>query len=258
MGHVRLGKLPQSRAWKEVVRFLEAGIDVEVVAAKSQEAAEAGLKALKTDPALVHALWLLTQLPVAARSDDFVGHLENCGVKLGDNPGLLDLVGAFSDAVDARVRFAVGRTDLGEMAQLAAQETLLKYVGDRLPGLFEPLPADLQGELRKLGTEKQFGAFARDFFARLTRRHLEYWLSRETSEMVGGRGRFESVREHGDFHQALELHCRQTSEIVETFAGQWWSKGNWKGELDPVKVGGFAHHAMTKIGAELRRRMESP
>ena len=101
MGHVRLGKLPQTRAWKEVVRFLEAGIDVEAVAAKSQEAAEAGLKALKTDPALVQSLWLLMQLPVAARSDDFAEHLQRCGLQVGDKPELLDLVGAFSDAVDA-------------------------------------------------------------------------------------------------------------------------------------------------------------
>jgi hypothetical protein len=36
-----------------------------------------------------------------------------------------------------------------------------------------------------LATVKQFGVLARDFFARLTRRHLEYYLSRELSKHVG-------------------------------------------------------------------------
>jgi hypothetical protein len=49
----------------------------------------------------------------------------------------MDLVGAFSAAVDHYVRQRGGRTDLGEMAQMAAAESLFAVVGQTLPSLYD-------------------------------------------------------------------------------------------------------------------------
>ena len=40
MGHIRLGLLPRTRAWKEVVGLIVAGADVSQVAAATINAAE--------------------------------------------------------------------------------------------------------------------------------------------------------------------------------------------------------------------------
>ena len=52
----------------------------------------------------------------------------------------MEVAGAFSDAVDRHTRDLGGRTDLGEMAQMAAVESLMATVGPTLPSLFEPQP----------------------------------------------------------------------------------------------------------------------
>ena len=50
MGHVRLGILPKSRKWNQVVTELRLGAEVEAVAASAADAAERALQAASDDP----------------------------------------------------------------------------------------------------------------------------------------------------------------------------------------------------------------
>ena len=253
MGHIRLGELPRTRKWEQVVELVKSDGDAAAVAAAALDAAEEGFKEAAEDEGLGQATWLLTQLPLAARDPNYLDRLRAIGVSVEGAPGLLELVGAFTDAVDAQMRHAGGRTDLGEMAQMAAAETLTKVLGERSRSLFGTAPADVQRELAALGTTKQFGTLARDFFARLTRRYLTFFLSRELSNHVGGERRFASIADHAEFNAALDLHCRQASRIVEEFAGSWFSKTNWEQGITPENVRGFAWVALKKLRAELKK-----
>jgi len=253
MGHIRLGELPRTRKWEQVVELIKHDGDVAAVAAAALDAAESGFKDAAEDEGLGRATWLLTQLPLAARDPNYVERLKALGVAVDGAPGLLELAGAFTDAVDAQMRRAGSRSDLGEMAQMAAAETLTKILGERSQSLFGTSPADVQRELAALGTTKQFGTLARDFFARLTRRYLTFFLSRELSNHVGGERRFANIADHAAFNAALDLHCRQASRIVEEFAGSWFSKTNWEQGITPENVRGFAWVALKKLRAELRK-----
>jgi len=252
MGHLRLGALPRSREWAQVVELIMRGGGADAVAAAALVAADEGFQRAADDEGLGRTVWLLTQLPLAARHADYVDRLRAIGLSLASEPGLLDLVGAFTDAVDQHMRLAGGRTDFGEMAQMAAAETLTKALGERSKSLFGTSAADVQHTLGSLATTDQFGAFARDFFGRLTRRYLTFFLSRELSNHVGGERRFANAAEHAEFNGALDLHCRQASRIVEEFAGSWFSKTNWESGIAPDTARGFAWVALKKVRAELR------
>ena len=97
--------------------------------------------------------------------------------------------------------------------------------------LFGSTPDDVQRELGRLATEKQFGSFARDFFSRFTERFLTYHVDRELPRQVGPEGRFPSNGQRHEFSRAFELHCQQASKIVESFAGAWYSKARFEKEL---------------------------
>jgi hypothetical protein len=176
---------------------------------------------------------------------------------LSDRPSLVVIVSALADAVDRQVRSADGRTDFGEMVQLAAAESLSAIAGRELPRLFGTTSEDVRSALAGLGTVKQFSVLARDFFARLTRRHLDYYLSRELSKHVGINSRFQTIREHKQFDEALDLHCRETVRIVKEFSGEWFSKQNYEGGIDQAKAGRFVHVAFDKIREELRMRRDA-
>ncbi len=258
MGHVRLGVLPKSRKWNQVVDELRLGAEIDAVATSAADAAETALQRASKDPAFLHAFWLLTQIPLAARGPNFVDDLRLLGVQVPDQPGLMDVVAAISGAVDRYAREQGGRTDLGEMAQMAAIESLTALVGQDLPSLFEPGPGEVQRAIGRFAGGDRFSALAREFFARLTQRSLDYYLSRELSKHIGAGERFRDDAARSQFDDALDRHCREASRIVEALAGGWYGKNVYQGDgLTPDAVRRFAPVAFKKIRAELRKRRDA-
>jgi hypothetical protein len=258
MGHIRLGTLPKTRKWNQVVSLIAGGADIERIAAASADAAEHGLERASHDEGLAQAFWLLTQIPQAARQTNFAERLWELGLTVSSRPTLLEIVAAFTSAVDRHVRESSKRSDLGEMAQHAASETLASLVGRELPSLFGPTASDVQQALAKLGTSDRFSIVARDFFSRLTSHSLGYFLSRELSKHVGPNKRFAAVSEHSDFNAALELHCREASRIIKEFSGGWYGKTlQQEKQITRDEARKFAHVAFKKLRAELRKRRDA-
>ena len=254
MGHLRLGKLASSRRWKEVIALLRAGGNVTDLAAATALAAESEFEAAKGDPALAYTVWLLTQLPLAAKTPQFAVRLVELGFSPGSEQSVLGLVAGFTHAVDRHDAGRSDRTDLGELARQAATESLSAIAGAAMPSLFGADAESVQRELGKLAGKDRFAGLARDFFARLTQKTLEYYISRELPNHVGPGKSFASIDQQIAFRTALERHCREASLIVEEFAGGWYSKSNYKGTLTPAAAQAFTDYALKKMRDELRAR----
>ena len=237
-----------------MVDLIGAGGNVQDVAAATSSAAEQQMIDASNDPAVKHSVWLLTQIPTAAAKHDFALELRRLGLLVGDSPTLLEVATAVSAAIDRHVAKQGGGTDLGEMAQLSAVESLTAIAGRELTDLFGEEAIRTQAALRGLGTVKQFAVLARDFFSRLAGRQLDYFLSRELALHVGLNSRFRSIRELKEFERALELHCREASRIIKEFSGQWFSKHTYEGGITEESAGHFAHVAFEKMREELQHR----
>jgi hypothetical protein len=258
MGHIRLGTLPKTQKWNRVVSLIAGGADVERIAAASADAAEHGLERAAQDEGLAYAFWLLTQIPQAARQPNFSERLWELGLTVSTKPSLLEIIAAFTRAVDRHVHENGRRSDLGEMAQHAACETIATVGGRELPSLFTPTASDVQRALAKLSTSDRFSVVAREFFSRLTSRSLGYYLSRELSKHVGPDKRFAAIGDHSDFNAALDLHCREASRIIKEFSGGWYGKTLWQErDISQDEARKFAHVAFRKLRAELRKRRDA-
>jgi hypothetical protein len=253
MGHIRLGRLPRTVKWNQVVSLIDSGASTAEIALVALDASRKGLQAASKDPTLIYSVWLLTQIPLAAKGQNFFEELRQRGLKVSRQPTLMEVVGAFTNAVDTYTRRQGARSDLGEMAQLAAVESLTKLAGEKTRSLFRAAPEDVQRAVRSFSTTKEFGTLGRDFFSRFLGRYLTYFLSRELSNHVGPGQRFANIQEHSAFNQALDLYCRQAARIVKEFAGGWFSKANYEGGIDLKKAGDFAFVALKKIRSELAK-----
>jgi len=253
MGHIRMGKLPRTRRWKEVLDLIGGNASSAAVASATLDAADAELSIAANDPGVLRTVWLLTQLPDAARNVHLGDALRELGLRVSDSPTTTEIATAFTDAIDRHVNGLRARSDLGEMAQMAAVETLATTLSSRTESLFGSKPEDVQRELGKLATEKQFSTLARDFFGRFTQRFLTYHVDRELPRQVGKNGRFPTNDERENFAKALDLHCRQASLIVEKFAGGWYSKARYEKNLTEPGVQRFVGYALKKMRHELQR-----
>lgn len=254
MGHQRLGTLPRSRLWRDVVELLDHRADVEDVAAATSLAAERAMIDASKDPAVQHAFFLIAKIPLAARAKDFRAALGALGIRVKHGPMLMDIVCGMMEAIDARATLIGRRSDYGEIAQLSAAEALHAVIGREMRELFGVDAGATKSTIAGFATVKQFAVLARDFFARLTRRHINYYLSRELSTHVGPGRRFITVREHRLFEDALDIHCREATRVIKEYSGEWLSKQNYEGGIDPAKAGRFVSYAAEKIRAELRYR----
>jgi len=234
--------------------LLEDSAGTGEIAAAAFKAAQIAFQRASSDPTLIHAFYLLTQIPLAARADDFAKALHDRGLPVSAAPSLFELLGAFGEAVDGFARQSAEVSVFGEMAQFAATESLTALGKPDTASLFGLSTLDLQNSLRKLSTTKKFGFLTRDFFSRLTRRLLSYYLNRELSNHVGPDRRFANIDAHTEFARALDLHCREASRIVEDFAGGWFSKTEFEGGIDTEKTRGFLHVAFKKVKAEMKAK----
>lgn len=255
MGHVRLGVLPRSRKWEQVVELLRSGAPDDEIAAASADAADAALSGASDDPVFREAVWYLASLPLTARGPGYLAELRELGLPVRDPPSLFGLLASIAAGLDNRAREVGGRTDLGEMAQMALAESLAGAIEPQLPSLFDPESSEVRQALGRLSGGEGFARLARDFFARLTQRSLDYYLSRELANHVGAGRRFATDSDRRAFDAALALHCREASRIVEAFAGGWYGKTVWQsGELERDSANRFARYAFKKIRDELGRR----
>lgn len=254
MGHTRLGKLARTRRWLQVIGMLQAGASAAQVARATMIAAELGFTAAANDQGLLQTFWLLTQLPLAARSPAFVENLREAGLPVSDKPSPMELLSSFSQAVDSIAAKTGRRTDVGEMAETAALEVLTHYMEPRTKNLFGTTTQDVQSALASAGTNRQFSMLAQRFFANFTRRCLDYFVSREVANHVGPGQRFPTLQGKRSFDEALEAHSNQASRIVEDFAGGWFSKTNWEKQgISREAAKGFLHVAMKKLVSELKQ-----
>jgi hypothetical protein len=254
MGHLRLNTLPDTVPWRHVVALLAEDGDVAAVAMATTQAALRGLDLAKDDPGLVQSFLLLSRIVLAARQPQFADALNTAGIPVAPDPGVFDIVGGFSDAIDEILRCNHGRSDIGEMAQLACAESLTALLTERAANLYETTAAEVRDAAYRLSTQTGFATLAHDFFARFTQRFLTYHLGRELSNHVGGNGRFADPNEHNEFVAQLATHCREAAAIMRRYAGEWHSKATFEGGVTEAKVRRFVNHVLKKLAAELLLR----
>src|SRR5688572_9602907 len=144
MGHQLLGRLPQSRAWREVVALIGNGAELDAIAAAASRAAEFSMMDASEDFTVQYAFWLLAKIPLAAREQQFGQALQELGLEVGDQPTLTDVIAASMDAIDIESARDGRRSDFGELAQLSVAEALHAVIGREDQDLFGPTPNTTQ------------------------------------------------------------------------------------------------------------------
>lgn len=253
MGHVRLGLLPRSRAWKEVVGLIVAGADVSQIATATINAAEKAFSFVLNDEGYTEAVWLMTQLAIAAKQQNYREQLASSGVSIPANATVADIATALSDALDRKLASS-RQSDLAEIAQRSLISAVVGHLSPKLPSLFPADANDVRAALASLSRQKEFGELSRNFFARLTNESLSYFLSKTLATHLGEGQRFATMNQMAQFEDALQTHCREASVIVEKFSTDWFSKHRFEegGVISRESANGFASYALKKMKDELK------
>lgn len=259
MGHIRLGTLPKSRPWRQVLAELDSPqINASAVASAVANAAQAQLANLKGDPALTYCFWTLARVLSAARGPDFASGLTEAGISSEGITSGAALVARVAKAVEIGLRHRSAPTVFSRMAELALRETLSREVASRAQSLFGGSLDVVQSACREASAPAEFGRVARTFFANYLSRTLKLVTDKELGNRVGPGAAMASPEQALKFQSALDQHCRESAKIVEEYAGGWLSKNNWEQNrrISEESVSGFAAYAIEKLSMELQRGRE--
>ncbi len=265
MGHTRLGPLPKTKKWNDLVEqvsgSLLAGFDaspaassIDLIASQTLQAARSALSKAARDPGVRYTFYLLTQVALASRSSDWQAAVARHGMTLSGESSVFDVTVEMQSALDRHVGQTTFRpTDLSEMAQQSAGEALMSLAETRTVNLFGASGADTRNAIRSLSTRKGFGELGQRFFGRFVARFLNFYLSRATAASLG-RPRLPDIGDIAQFNDALQLHCEQSARIVRDFCGEWYSKTEHEEGIDLSNTSRFLAVAIKKLRSELEQQ----
>lgn len=225
-------------------------LSVSRTATQAIDAAAPALRKAVDDEGLNFAFYLLTQVAIASRSDDWLRALDQLGIKVGPDDGLVALVSELQERVDEHIFETHSSGDIAEMAQQAAGEAILHLTSADASTLFGEDQGSVQKAIRRFATTRGFGQLGQQFFGRFVARILTFYLSRITAPNVGTT-RLPDVGHLVSFNDALRRHCVESAFIVRDFAGEWYSKTGYFRGIDRANTRGFIAVALKKLEAEL-------
>lgn len=255
MGHLRLGRLPKTRHWIDVIRLLDtAPQDYAGIASGVVLAADSKLKELSSDPSLGYCFWLLTRIEWASRQSNFQESLSELGIPAQSDPSVVAFISILTNQVRAETSRNIASGHFAELSLLALRRTLSETVVQSAGTLFNTPIDSLQQALKAHSKPEAFGRISRKFFADFFARTLSSLIDRELSHHVGRDKAFPSCSQSKEFMDALDLHARESARIMETFASDWYSKHNWesKGQISRDEAQGFVAVALKKLRTELK------
>jgi hypothetical protein len=256
VGHIRLGRLPKTQRWRQVIDLLgEDSLDTPAIARATTFAAERRLQDLARDPTLTYAFWLLTRLTTAARRPDFAEELTELKVGMSVDEPILAFISRVSDAVRAEATAHPASGHFSDLASLALRRALTETVGQFGPSLFGSSVDDLQVALRGFSSGQSFGRAARLFFGDFFARTLRSFVERELPNQTGPGQRARSIEDNQAFAESLDRYARESALIMESFAAGWYGKHNWesRGQISRQEAQGFVAVALRKLRMELTR-----
>ncbi len=253
MGHERIGFLPRSRMWQELVSKIgdvgAAADAVPRIAHRTLHQVRRRLDGLERDSGLEAAFSFILTLcryePKASDAD------RGPVIDLGHNPSPLEITRLLNTWID-------DNTDSAEYAELAKRSgaDAIAYWSKRCSDqqeLFDAQQTALQ-IWSDAATGSAFSEISRVFFGKLLERYLKYFLEREASTQ------FHRIEDRDAFSENLASyvdsvarHAFEASEITQSFAAGWYNKRVRDAMPTRDEIQGFLSFALSKLRQEIQR-----
>lgn len=254
MGHIRLGRLPKSRVWNQVVELLDeepenlVGIASAILIASESHLSNPGT--LETGG---RAFAVLVSLAQAAETGTLADTLAVLGVQCTSETPVITVLADLGDRVRQQSTGASGSGQFGEMAGLALRHALTETVGLQGKSLFGSTLDELEQGFRRATRGDQFGNLTRLFFGDLLARFLRSAVDRELSCHVAHDQSLGDPGAAREFSNALDRYARETAAIVQRFATDWYAKRQWKRQeaVTYLQAVGFTKVALLKLQSDL-------
>lgn len=248
MGHERLGALPRSKRWQEVVNYLSeysetSDAEVKKIASKTIENVRLRIPNLKYDQGIKAAFEFLVQLSLQPRKESLKD--ESIKIDLPENPTPLKLTQTAKKWIEQNTE----SEEYSNLAFDALTDTIVEWNKKHRNSQSTLFENDYNNYevWKEAGKGRGFSELSRSFFSNFIEDYLNYFLEREASHKIN------SLERRELFSDQISRHSYETSKITQSLAAGWFNKHAKNTLPDDEKVSNFLEYAFSKINEELLR-----
>lgn len=213
MGHIRMGKLPKIRGWKQVIALLDSADSSSAdIAAATAKAAKDFFTQKRGDPSLAFSYWFLTQITSRAKSENFLEEMRVLGLDIRNTKNAFEFLASIANFTRKQIKQRGETFPISEFAQLSFREVLTETIGRQSQTLFCTSQDDIILACRQYSKPNQFAKLARLYFAKVLNRVLQFFISKESPNKIGLEKRFKDISDLSRFNLALEAYCYQSAK----------------------------------------------
>jgi len=259
MGHERIGNLPSSKRWQDIVKNLgelsDIQTDVPDIANQTIENIRLRFTYIYQDPGVKAAFKFLVILAVSSREKNFLEELKSHGINVTKNSSPL----SFAKAANRFIAENEEQPEYSQIAQSATADTISSWYkqSESIQGNLFAVSEYPSEFWMKAGNGAGFCELARLFFSSFIERYVNYLLERELSSSIN------NIKVRDLFNKQLKIYIEdvskfsfETAKIAQSFAAGWFNKYALKKMPTDQEIEKFLPLAFGKIREELRRRAE--
>lgn len=257
MGHERVGRLPRTTTWRQVVAdlsgFEESGdVSISDIALRTLDSVRKRYEEIHRDSGVQAAFAFI--LSLATDRYNRVEARDIVGIDLDDNPSSIRLAAKLNEWVIAHA----SSMEYAEIARRAAGDTIALWTQESTKqGAFFEGITDTKGIWQEASEARGFCEVARIFFAKFTERYLRYFLEREASaESASLESREKFSRQLHVHVDTVSQHAFETSKITQSFAAGWFNNHARDAHPSSREIEGFLSLSFGKLQEELLREKD--
>jgi len=256
MGHERIGFLPRTKKWRDVVddiaRYSRGSIDATSLGNAVLNNVRHRFNFIAEDTGVHTAFYSLVVLAYAGKGDVTAGQLTKNALPLAKNPTEFQIVRGVANWIDKNV----DSKEYAELAKSAVIDAIILWQRSHSTGQVDAFSGSetVSDVWRKASNGAGFTELSRLFFSKFTERYIAYFLEREAGAQVTNWGDVVNLRSDlADRIDSISRYAFETSKITESFAAGWYNKNTKKRLPNQKQIKGFLSYAFEKISEELRR-----
>lgn len=255
MGHIRLGRLPKTYRWKQVIDALTSSdTSISQIVTSTSKASEKVLTDSRYIQGLAHCYWIFTNIAQASRGDDFLYELNNFGINVSEKDSGLNILKKIYNSASDSLKNSGNFSILDQIALDSFKSAFHNTITEESTTLFGCDLDSIQKAFKKYSTSTQVSKLGREFFSQYLYKSFSFVLEKELANKISENGRFQNSADIQEFNRRLKVYCWDVSKIVEDFSGGWYGKHGFEGNLsDKRQTTKFTQHAITKLLSEVSK-----
>lgn len=252
MGHVRIGFLPHTRQWNDIVNRLSSYNNdistVAVVADRTLEAVRKEYEKLQYDESVKKAVCYLSGIIVSSRQKDQVSFLQENGYEIDGDVTLFSIIGCLVKTLQTDS----GSLETNKLVKDAAVQAIMEYYQYHCEDQLSLFSSENNPFTNK-GSGKEFCELARYFFASLTEKQIRYYIDREASSVIDDYSKYVHFSDAlTELSVEVSKHAFEISQIMQSFAAGWFNKYALSSIPTESSISDFLRIALGKMREEFR------